>query len=122
MKKKITLIIFMLIIIGTMSWLSQKNSEGYVFGTIDSEDDTSLWVIELQPTDIEGKTQVEINEILEEKASESRGTFYKVPLINRITKKSFVKGDKVKIYWRGSVIQTAPGKVNKTNFIKKIKD
>lgn len=122
MRKIIIFITFILVIFGAILWLNQKSNEGYVFSTINSKDDLSLWVIELEPTEVNGKTQVEINEILEEKASASRGTFYRVPVINNITKKSFAKGDKVKIYWRGSVTQTSPSKVNKTTFIKKIKD
>lgn len=119
MIKKVCFVIFCLIIIGTTFWMTnQSKSEGYVF----SSDESEIWVIKIGDEDIKGKNQAEIKNILEDKASVSQGSFYRIPLFNQVANTNFKQGDKVKIYWYGEVIQTAPGRIVKTSLITKIKN
>jgi hypothetical protein len=115
--KRVSVIAVLFIFIVSIIWFfNQSVSEGYVF----SIDDSSVWVIEISNTEIEGKTKDEIFDILETKASESSGAFYNVPLINNALNTKFEKGKRVKIYWTGVVMQSAPGQVKDTLLIMKI--
>lgn len=112
--KRVFLLLFLLVFTVSIIWFfNQSISEGYVITTSDSQ----VWVIDVNDAEIEGKTKKEIMTILETKASESKGAFYDIPFINNILNTKFEKGQKVKIYWTGFVLQSAPGQIKDTLFI-----
>ena len=112
--KKVFLLIFLLAFTVSIIWLfNQRISEGYVISTSDSQ----VWVIDVDDAEIEGKTKEDKFIILETKASESKGSFNDVPFINNILNTKFIKGEKVKIFWTGTVLESAPGQVKDTLFI-----
>lgn len=106
--------------IGIFLWFQSQNvDEGYVYATRESD----LWIIiELDSKEVEGKTEEEILLLLEEISSEPGGAFYDIPLANQIIGTDFEKGDKVKVYWSGTVLQTRPGKIKGTSLIRKIEE
>jgi hypothetical protein len=118
MKKVSVITVLLILIVYIICVFNQSVSEGYVYS---SRDDSKVWVIELSKTEIHGKTKEQILDLIETKATESRGIFYDVPLINKALNTSFEKGQKVKIYWTGVVMQSAPGKIKDTFLIMKIK-
>lgn len=71
--------------------------------------------------DIKGKNKEEMEDFLKQKAlaSPSNTSFYNIPLVNRIIKAKLNEGDKVKIYWYGEALQSAPAKVKGTTLILK---
>lgn len=110
----VLLAIIAILSIGTFLWFQSQNvDEGYVYATREAD----LWIIELGPKEVEGKTEEEILLLLEEISSESGGAFYDIPLVNRITGTNFEEGDKVKVYWSGMVFQTQPAKIKDTTLI-----
>jgi len=111
MKKTITIIILFVIIAGSIYFYKSQNiTEGYVIGVWDKE---ILVVDSLKGTD---SKKMEMNDI--SKAYKSYGTFYKIPITNRILHTHFKIGQKVKIFWSGEVLQSLPGKVEHTSFIR----
>lgn len=97
---------------------NQEVTEGYVFSSLES----GMWVIELTPEETDGKNQEEILELLNEKADESDGAFYDLPFLNRISGTAYEEGKKVKIYWTGVVLQSAPAQIKDTLLILKADD
>ncbi|RNF41225.1 DUF3221 domain-containing protein [Planococcus salinus] len=120
MKKRAGLFIvaiLALLVIGTGFWMSnQYSEEGYVHLANDNE----VWVFMLTPEEIEGETQNEINDMMEERASNSQGVFVDVPFFNRVTGTDFETGEKVRVYYDSAGIQTGPGRIDSTNLILKI--
>ncbi|MDF0727975.1 DUF3221 domain-containing protein [Cytobacillus sp. S13-E01] len=117
MKRFILVVVFIVLII-TVFWLfNLQVSVGYVFINKNSD----IWVIDMSDTEVEGKTKKELYVMLDERASESKGAFYKKPFINKVINTKFNEGQKVRIYWTGVVQQSAPGQINDTLIIMKIK-
>lgn len=116
--KKFIITLICILIVTFVSWFfSQETIEGYRIKTGDSE----IWVIESTLSDkkpeIEGKTQAEIDEIYN-----LQGTYFHIPAINKIANTDFKLGQKIRIYWDGRVYTSAPGIVDDTVLIVKIKE
>lgn len=110
MKKPIILFIVIIIIVCSI-WFyeSQSISEGYILEVGDKE---MLVIDSSRNTNIKAMTPNEISE-----AYKTNGTFYKIPIVNSILNTKFRKGQKVKIFWSGEVLQSLPGRVQHTSFI-----
>ncbi|WP_285880448.1 DUF3221 domain-containing protein [Domibacillus indicus] len=94
-----------------MIWFfDQRVSEGYVL----SAEGSRVLVIPMSDTDVEEKTEKEIIAALEDKDIQSQGTYYDIPLINRTFDTNFQKGQKVKVYWTGYTLESAPAQVKDT--------
>lgn len=132
--KEITAILLLILLVFIIWFISLRSTTGYVYqemelnpyGDLRTE---NIWVVELEPDETEGKTKDEIIEAVQEQADTSRflnegstdnrspGTIYRIPLINRQIGTEFQIGDKVKIYWRGSVMESLPAKIDGTVLI-----
>ena len=121
-------ILFPILILATvllviLLWrLSQDVDVGYVMdirGTTDGEE--RLHVVELTKDETRGKTREEILQLIEEKRSEdpTLGASYSLPWINRSLKSGYEPGDRVRIYWHGSVNESDPPQIPGTSLILK---
>lgn len=111
-----------ILIIGLCGYLYQRVDEGYVAGAVGSEEELSLLVINLGPEEAEGKTRSELVALLDDKADQAGGTYYAVPWVNKQLGTTFEKGDRVKIFWTGTVMESKPGQVPGTNYIVNFRD
>ena len=117
MKKWVLTGFAFILIIGLCGYLYQRVNEGYVAGAVGAEEELSLLVINLEPEEVEGKPREELVELLDEKAGQASGTYYAVPWMNKLLGTTFEKGDRVKIFWTGTVMESQPGQVPGTNYI-----
>lgn len=117
MKKLIFGFISVSLIMGLCWYVFQRVDDGYIAKFAVSEEGSNLLVIELDEEQTAGKTKKELNRLLKVKSSQAAGTYYEIPWINNLLHTEFEKGDKVKIFWRGTVMESAPGKVDGTNLI-----
>lgn len=113
MKKAVFGVVILLFIILIIWFFNQRVSEGYIL----SVDDSRIWVLPMSDTEVEGKTEAEIISILEAKSSKSPGTFYDISLINKVLNTDFEEGQKVRIYWTGYALESAPGQIKGTLLI-----
>ncbi len=110
MKKKISvLIVIVLLIAATLFFTMQRTDIGYVMKV---DDQQILVVTELEDQNINERSETFI----------PQGTFYDIPLINKMLKTDFKVGQKVKIYWSGGVLESAPGQVKGTSLIWKMNE
>jgi hypothetical protein len=115
MKKKISVLIAIVLVIAAILFFTiQRTDIGYVMKV---DDQQILVVTELEYKKLEDKNIDERSETFI-----SQGTFYDVPLINKMLKTDFKVGQKVKIYWSGGVLESAPGQVKGTSLIWKINE
>lgn len=117
MKKTVFGFLALFLIIVICWYLFQRVDDGYIAGTAALEEESSLLIIELDEKQTAGKTKEEINQILHVQSTKARGTYYKIPWINKLLDTEFKVGDKVKIFWRGTVMESAPGQIDGTNLI-----
>ena len=142
MKKLLQVIVatLLVVLLITIIWFfSLRTTTGYVVTELESNPHGDLlieniWVVELESDKTEGKTKTEIIEAVQEQADISRyleqadmndpgpGTIYRIPLINRELGTKFNIGDKVKVYWGGTVMESLPSPVDGTVLVIKIGD
>ncbi|MEM1505278.1 DUF3221 domain-containing protein [Domibacillus sp. 8LH] len=92
-------------------WIfNQRVSEGYVL----SAEGSRVLVIPMSDIDVEGKTEKDLIAALEDKGIQSEGTYYDIPLINKTFDTEFQKGQKVKVYWTGYALESAPAQIKDT--------
>lgn len=116
----VVLFLFFIIGIGTTIWfLNQEIDEGYVY----AGEESSIWIVEIEPEKMTGKSQAEIIEVLDEEADPYEDAIYDIPMLNRLIGTEFEEGDKVKIYWGGGpVFQSAPALIKDTSLMIKAND
>ncbi|MCH4828157.1 hypothetical protein [Planococcus halocryophilus] len=129
--KRISAILLLILLVFIIWFISLRSTTGYVYQEMELNPygdlhTKNIWVVELEPDETEGKTKAEIIEAVQEQADTSRfldegstdngspGTIYRIPLINRQIDTKFQIGDKVKIYWRGAVMESLPGQIDGT--------
>ncbi|SIS63537.1 DUF3221 domain-containing protein [Salimicrobium flavidum] len=110
MKKIFSGILFLVLIIW---FFNQSVTEGYIYEVYDS----SILVIELNESEVKGKTQDEIMDILEKKASNPTGNKFDIPFINEKIHKNFEAGQKIRVHWTGDIKASLPGQVDGTMLI-----
>lgn len=129
--KEISAILFLILLVAIIWFISLRTTTGYVYqemegnpyGDVQTE---NIWVVELEPDQTKGKSKAEIIEVVQKQANSSLfmddesteyrspGTIYRIPLINQQIGTEFKIGDKVKIYWRGAVMESLPGRIDGT--------
>lgn len=124
---KLKLLIVAILLIGlviTARYISSiVVTEGYVASTDDKRILTiSLEELGLSSSEASALSGDELNVLLDEKVEELAGNFYDVPLINRQLNSTYKKGEKVKVYWNGTLYTSMPGQVTGTIFINKMKE
>lgn len=132
--KEIFAILLLILLVFIIWFISLRSTTGFFYQEMELNPygdlyTKNIWVVELEPDKTEGKTKVEIIEAVQEQADTSRfldegstdirspGTIYRIPLINRQIGTEFQIGDKVKIYWRGSVMESLPSQIDGTVLI-----
>lgn len=105
------------LIMGLCWYVFQRVDDGYIAKVAVSEEGSSLLIIGLDEVQTAGKTKEEMNRLLEVKSSQAAGAYYEIPWINKLLNTEFEEGDKVKVFWRGTVMESAPGQVDGTNLI-----
>lgn len=109
-------LVFLLFI--AASWyVFQRVDRGYVADMREMEGGERLLIIELKEHETANKTKNEIQRLLEEKAAQAQGTYFSIPWVNEQLNTEFEKGDQVKVFWRGTVMESAPVQIDGTNLI-----
>lgn len=116
--KKIIIGFPVFILFIAFSWyVFQRVDNGYIADIRELEGGERLLIIELEEDQAANKTKNEIVRLLEEKAAQGEGTYFSVPRLNERFNTEFEKGDHVKVFWRGTVMESAPGQIDGTNLI-----
>ncbi|MGD6944128.1 DUF3221 domain-containing protein [Cytobacillus gottheilii] len=109
MKKPIITLIIIVTALFFIWFFNLRTTEGYVINSADS----SILVIESASAhEIKEKTQTELDEFYQ-----FEGSSYDIPALNKFTKSKYKTGQKVKIYWHGSVMESAPSQIKGTILI-----
>ena len=121
-------ILFPILILATvllviLLWrLSQDVDVGYVMDAVQNNDGRQqVHMVELEKSEVKGKTREEILQLIEKKKSEdlTLGAYYSIPWVNEKLKSSYRPGDRVRIYWHGSVNFSDPPQIPETSLILK---
>lgn len=109
--------LFLLILAIFLIWFTNLHvSEGYVYENEDSE----VYVIDLEDSIANDMDAAELERELAVRASVESGNFVEIPFLNELIGTDFNKGDKVRIYWDGMLMPSAPGIIDGASLIVKL--
>ncbi|MFC5734043.1 DUF3221 domain-containing protein [Cytobacillus gottheilii] len=109
MKKPIISLLIIVTALFLIWFFNLRTTEGYVISPADS----SILVAEsASAPEIKAKTQSELDEFYL-----FEGSSYDIPALNKFIKSEYKTGQKVKIYWHGSVMESAPSQIKGTFLI-----